>query len=118
VRLWPENAGNARFGNVTEIEHMVDSSFHLGEDALHFPRTLALLEEDPERGLAVQVPRRDGPRRRRAAAIPHPLGRGRLTHTMQRGGDKPFHRALLLPLTATQTSHHNRHLTRGGGLQR
>ena len=80
VRILPENACDARFVNVAEIEHMVDSGLHLGEDAINFPRTLELLKEDPERVLAVQVPRRDGPLRRSASAIQHPIGRGRLTH--------------------------------------
>jgi hypothetical protein len=82
VRILAEDARNALFVHVAEIQHIPESGFHPSEDAVNVPSALELLEEDLECVAAMQAPRRDGTPRLIAAAIQHPIGRGRLTrHT-------------------------------------
>ena len=69
MRILPEDARNALFVYIAEIEHIRDPDLHPGENAINFPRTLKLLEKDAECVAAMQAPGRDGSTRLMASAI-------------------------------------------------
>jgi hypothetical protein len=92
-----EDARDALFVHVAQIQHIPEPGFHPGEDAVNVPSARELLEEDLERVAAMEAPRRDGTPRLIAAEIPYMIGRGRLTRNRQLGGDRPLHRHLLSP---------------------
>ena len=82
VRILPENTRDALFVHIAKIEHMTHPGLYPEKDVLDFPRTLELLEEDPQRGLAVQAPRHAGPPRLRASEIAYTIGRERGARNM------------------------------------
>ena len=77
VRILPENTRDALFVHIAKIEYMTHPGLYPEKDVLDFPRTLELLEEDPQRGLAVQAPRHAGPPRLSASEIAYTIGRER-----------------------------------------
>ena len=84
MRILPEDAQDALFVHVAEIEHIPDPGIHSGENAINFPHNLELLEEDPECVSAMQVPWRGGTPRLRVAEIQHPIGRAFANRAWQR----------------------------------
>jgi hypothetical protein len=53
ARPCAEDARDALFVHGAQIQHILEPGFHPGEDAVHVPSALALLEEDPERVAAM-----------------------------------------------------------------
>ena len=78
-----EDARDAFFVHIAEIEHLHSPSRHPGEDSLDVRRHLALLEDEPERVVAVNMARRDGGPRLITAEIQHTIGRGGFLRNME-----------------------------------
>src|SRR2546423_73074 len=109
-----EDARDAFFVHRAEIEHMHDPSRHPGEDPLDVRRHLELLEDEPERVLAVNMARRDGGPRLITAEIQHTIGRRGLLRNMEQRSDGYFHGDLLPPLRAHMRSPGPRYRGAGG----